>query len=113
MNTISFKNFDIYTKLNNCFEVQKTLSNCIYQSETYSKLKKEVQKTVSISTSNQFIANYLSYQNGNYLPFGPEDYSLFNTQGTLWRENNENLTALHEECNLLSLHECMNGVFNN
>lgn len=93
-------------------EVENNLKKCITSSDEFPKLS-EAGKTVLINgTDNSLLVNYLSSYKYHKNKFSENNLAVHNTQSQFWVDNYENLSKIHEKCNLFSYYEAMEEKFN-
>lgn len=93
-----------------CFDVQSTLSDCVYKSTTYQEEDRLTKSFIKSAIAKEYIWDYLSaWENPEHKSStGP----FYNTNSQFWKVKADTMNKLNEECNVFSLQQCCQEKYN-
>jgi cell fate (sporulation/competence/biofilm development) regulator YlbF (YheA/YmcA/DUF963 family) len=100
------------TIVDSVLETQNNLKSCITSSDEFAKLSKENQDILTEGTDNSLLKNYLKSYRGKKSHFSESNLAVHNTESQFWVDNYNNLSKVHDKCNLFSFFEAMENKFN-
>ena len=96
----------------NSFETQRTLNDCIRSSNEFNLLSKENQEVLVDGVGRNLMKNYVNSWQSKNASFSQNNLAVHNTDSKLWTENYDVMSALHSKCNLFSFYESIENKVN-